>query len=550
MAEVQLDYNPAKGTFIVRVPRESADVQLLMREHGLDFSIAASTSAHAVLFTKEPYAAATFADCASPAALAQLAPILREIDASWQLNSNAHIKCPADKELWGFQKANIEYALRRTNTLIGDQPGLGKTPAAICLANEMSAKRVLVICPANIRIQWAQRIREWSTMRWPYIVHPILNSRNGVHPQAQWTIVSYDLARTEAIGKALAKGHYDLLILDEAHYLKTVDSRRTRAVFGGGTAHLFEPLAAKSAQILALTGTPLPNRPREAYTLARGLCFDSIDWLSEEGFKHHFNPSMRIEKTDPATGRTRIFIDERSGRHAELQNRLRARFMIRHLKRDVMPWLKLPVYDIIQLEETKAVKQALKAESLLDIDPEDLEGADAEVLGHVAVVRRMMGIALAPQIADYVDMLIEGGEDKLVLFAWHIEVLDILEKRLNKFGIRRIDGRTSAVRKQKYVDDFIGDPTVRIIMGNILSMGTGTDGLQLVSSHALIAEPDWTPGNNIQAFDRLDRGGQTNTVQGDIFVAPGSFAERVLAGALRKLQVTHKALDKRHELIT
>ena len=219
--------------------------------------------------------------------------------------------------------------------------------------------------------------------------------------------------------------------------------------------------------------------------------------------------------------------------------------MVRHLKREVMPWLKLPVYDIISLEETQAVKQALKAESLLDIDPEDLEGADAEVLGHVAVVRRMMGIALAPQVADYVEMLINGGEEKLVLFAWHIEVLNILEKALAKYGIVRIDGRTGPNLKQARVDEFVKNPKIRVILGNILSMGTGTDGLQAVSCHALIAEPDWTPGNNIQAFDRLDRGGQRHTVQGDIFVAPGSFAERVLASALRKLQVTDRVLDKR-----
>jgi len=109
----------------------------------------------------------------------------------------------------------------------------------------------------------------------------------------------------------------------------------------------------------------------------------------------------------------------------------------------------------------------------------------------------------------------------------------------------RIDGSTSAAKKEKLVAKFIADPGIQIAMGNILSMGVGTDGLQEVAWHALIAEPDWTPGNNIQCFDRLDRGGQRMTVQGDIFVAPGSFAERVLASALRKNQVVHKALDRR-----
>ena len=470
--------------------------------------------------------------------------MLAQIESSWRNESNAHIACPADQELWPFQKSNIEYALTRKCTLIGDQPGLGKTPTAICFANEIRAKRVLVICPASIRLQWVKKIREWTILRWPYCIHPILVGRHGVHPHAEWTVVSYDLARTEAIGKALAKGYYDLLVLDEAHYLKTTESRRTRAVFGGGHDRLFEDFASRSERILALTGTPLPNRPREAYTLARGLCWDSIDWMSEAGFQERFNPSMTIEKYDPKTGNTKVYVDERSGRHGELQNRLRANFMTRHLKREVMPQLKMPIYDLITLEETGAVKEALKAESLLQIDPEHLEGADVKVLGAIATARRMMGIALAPQVADYIDMVIDGGEEKLVVFAFHHQVLDILQRAWEKHGVLRVDGNTSAIRKMKNVEIFQADPKYQIFLGQIQACGTGTDGLQTVSNHAYIAEPDWVPGTNEQAFDRLDRGGQNRVVQGDIFVAPNSICEKILASALRKGHTVHAALDK------
>lgn len=542
-----LDYNHRTADFFLRVKRGEQDVQVLMREHGLDLSEPASTPREAVLMTKEPYAAVAFFDAATVNARAQLESLHAEIASSWAPTSNAHIRVPADRELWPFQKADIEYALRRTNTLIGDEPGLGKTPIAVAFANEIAAKRVLVVCPASIRIQWVKRIREWTTMAWPYHVHMILNGRHGVHPTAQWTVVSYELARSEAIGKALAKGTYDLLILDEAHYLKTVDSRRTRAIFGGGEAPPFEALATRCGAVLALTGTPLPNRPREAYTLARALNWDSIDWMSEDKFKERFNPSRRMERFDEETKKTKMFIDERTGRHAELQARLRGNIMTRHLKREVMTQLKLPVYDIIQLEETAAIKQALQAESLLDIDPENLEGADMAILGDIATVRMQMGIAMAPQVADYVDMLIDGGENKIVLFAWHIEVLNILMERLAKHGPLRIDGSTGSIRKQRIVDKFISSSPKEhnVIIGNVLSMGTGTDGLQEVSWHALIAEPDWVPGNNIQCFDRLDRGGQERSVQGDIFVAPNSMAERVLASALRKLKTTHNVLDRR-----
>lgn len=534
-----LDFIEKTGAYIVRVPRkDSALIQELVRQHGLDFSTSASTAQEAVLFTREPYAAAAFWQHATPRAQQALGQIHTEIEASWAPESKFYPRVPADKELWPFQRAGVEFALRRCNTLIGDQPGLGKTCQAIAFCNEVQAKRILVICPANIRRQWERQIIDWSTAPWPNMIYRIDRASQGVHPSSTWTVVSYDLARVESLWKALAKGKYDVLVIDEAHYCKTVDARRTRTIFGGGQHAVANALASRSERILALTGTPLPNRPREAYVLARNLNFDCIDWQSEDHFKARFNPSRVIELPDG-----RRAIDERSGRHAELQARLRANIMVRRLKRDVMPQLKLPVFDLIQVEETSTVKQALRAESLLDIDPENLEGADMSVMGQIAAVRKMMGVAMAPQIADYIDMLLDGGEEKIVLFYWHIAVGDILEKKLRKHGVARIDGSTSSAKRERERTRFARDPKCQVILGNLQAMGVGVDGLQEVAWHVLLAEPDWVPGANQQAIDRLDRGGQKGQVQADLFVAPGSLAEKILASALRKMGTIHKSLD-------
>ena len=539
-----LDWNPSNSLFFLRVKRGEADIRELMETHGFDLSAPKSSASEAVLFTAEPYAAVTFSSCATEVARKQLQNLLAAVDLSWLPNGVGSYPTPAGQELWPFQVADLDYALSRKYCLIGDEPGLGKTPTAIVYANALEAKKVLVIVPANIRLQWVKRIHEWSTMPWGYHVHVILEGQRGVHPTAEWTVVSYDLARTPAIGKALAKLHFDVMILDEVHYAKTNDSKRTRAIFGGGENRLFSPLLGSADRAIGLTGTPLPNRPREAYTLARAFCWEAIDWMSEDSFKDRFNPS-KVCQGVRKDGSLYTYTDERSGRHGELQNRLRANLMVRHLKRDVMPQLKFPAYDLIRVEETQAVKLALQAECMLDIDPERLEGADATALGHIASVRRQMGIAMAPQIAKYVEMLLDGGEDKPVVFAWHIEVLDILQKALARFKPLRIDGSTGAVRKQATVDLFVSDPTRHVLIGNLLSMGTGTDGLQAVSTHALLAEPDWTPGMNQQAVDRLDRGGQKGQVQADFFVAPGSISEKVLASALRKNHVLYQVLDRR-----
>lgn len=554
---MRLDYNEKTKGFALYVPRSDAElVKSLMFEFGMDFSVSGSTDSEAMLFTYEPFCAVTFIEVATPRARAVLGRIANEIALSsaqetWWTPSWT----PPDKALWPFQCADLEYALRRKHCLVGDQPGLGKTPVAISYANEIEARHVLVVAPANIRLQWARRIREWSRMSWELgrhcVVHSITSGRRGVAPTAEleatWNIVSYDLARQPAIGRALARNRYDLIIADEAHYLKTTDSKRTRAIFGGGLEENrdFPPIMDSAEHFMGLTGTPLPNRPREAYTMARAINWDSIDWLSEDGFRDRFNPSMMVEG-ERKDGTPFTYVDERSGRHSELQNRLRASFMTRHLKRDVLTQLAIPSYDLIEVEADGAIKKALAAEKLLDINPDDLEGANAAVLGHIAVVRHQMGVAMAPHVADYLEMLIDGGEEKLVVFAWHIEVLDILENRLKKHGLVRIDGRTSPSRKDYLVNQvFVQDPGVKFCIGNIQSMGTGTDGLQEVCTHALIAEASWTPGENVQCFDRLDRMGQTGQVQGDIFVVPGSISERVLAGALRKLHVTDAALDRK-----
>jgi SWI/SNF-related matrix-associated actin-dependent regulator 1 of chromatin subfamily A len=559
-----LDYVPSTQAFTLRVLRGEADPRTIMKETGFDFSASASRGGNAILFTRNKYAAAVFAEHATPYAYAELGWIINEVKESWKDNCDAIFRCPADKELWPFQRADLSYALRRKNTLVGDQPGLGKTPTAICFANEIRAKRVLVICPANIRRQWANRIREWSTMRWPYIVYPVLNSGRGVHPEAEWTVVSYDLARTPAIGAALARGKYDLLIIDEAHYAKSIDAARTHALFGDHTGTmreairddigeiigynvLFEALAGRSERVLALTGTPLPNRPREAYTLARNLCFDAIDWMSEASFKDRFNPSARMEGKRK-DGTTYIYNKEEAGRHGELNNRLRSHFMCRHLKRDVAPQLKLPIYDIVLVDETAAVRQALAAESLLHLDPDDenvFSNAMAEIPGDVARVRHMMGVAKAPFVAEYVKMILDGGEDKVFVFGWHIEVLDILQHALQKFGVIRIDGRTGEKRKEELKNEFIKNPNIRIALGNIQSIGTGTDGLQEVCSRAISAEASWVPGENEQAVERLDRLGQKGQVLADFLVAPGSIDERILSGAIRKKTNTHRVLDNK-----
>lgn len=525
-----LDYADKTSKFLVKVPREAALIKELMDDHGLNFW-SGSPPDTAVLWTDNAYAALTYAPHATSGALKQISRMLPELEASRSLGMERKCVTPAGMDLYPYQRAGVDYAMRRTHSLIGDEPGLGKTPMAIAIANEQRARRVLVVCPANIRLQWAKQIRAWSTMEGRYIVYPILKSADGVHPKAAWTVISYDLFRSEPIRAAIARHSFDLIILDEAHYLKTATSQRTEALIGE------RGLAFDCGSILALTGTPLPNRPRECFTIANALCPDAIDFMTETEFQSRFNPS---EVRESANGGR--YLVEKQGRLFELQNRLRVNFMVRRQKRDVLEQLPEIRYDILHVEENADIKKALEAEKLLNIDPNDLDHVSPKLIGPISTVRKMMGVAKAPLAAEYINYVVESGEDKIVVFGWHIEVLNILQEALAKHGVVRVDGSTSALRRQLAVDEFVtGRP--KIFLGNLKSVGVGVDGLQRVCNRGIFAENSWTPADNDQGVGRLERIGQKNGILIEFLVAPGSLDEKVLSTSLRKLRAIHSSLD-------
>lgn len=528
--------------FVLRVPAANKEIIAgLMAYRGLTFSTSASSRQEAVLFAVgNPYALADLADESLPT----LGAYRREIDKSRALNGTGTRKLPPGRELWDYQKATLDYLLERKGGINGDSPGLGKTPTSIAYCNEREAQRILVIVPASVRTQWEERIREWSTI--PMVkISTMLKVKDGIHPTAHYQIISYEAARNPAIIRAISKYQWDVLICDECHRMKNVDALTTRAILGNSRGeyqhgeHKMKAIAHYCKEHLALTGTLLLNRPSECYNLLRFFAHEAIDFASEEKFKNRYN-----RQADMKTIQGKRFKLESTSLEQELQNRLRVNVMARHEKKDVLTLMKPPRYTIVRCEEDGAVQSALAAEGLLNLSIDEIQTTrDFEILGHIAEARRLMGIALAPQIAEYAKDFLEGSDEKLVIFAWHLQVLDILEDALSRFGTVRIDGRKSAQARQKAVDDFIMRDNVRVFIGNIQAAGTGLDGLQKVCSRCYLAEPDWVPAQNEQAVSRLDRFGQENVVTAEIFVAPGSLSEKILVRALEKLNTIHKVLD-------
>ncbi len=498
-------------------------------------------------FAFNPYAVLEFWDQADGSAREKLAGLHTDYVSSWAQETSFVAPHPPTKEPMPFQHAGVEYCLGRRHSLLGDAMGLGKTIQAILLANALDARRVLIVCPASIRQQWAREIREWSTLLEPD-TQIIMRGSQGVDPTANFTVVSYDLLRNPGIHAALRGTRFDLGVFDEAHYMKTLDAARTRAVFDGGavnTQFYENGLWRNIDRMVGLTGTALPNRPREAYTLARGFHWEAIDYLAYDPFCFRFNPSKQEITIDPRTGEPLFRNLEERGRLHELNARLRCNLMVRRLAEDVLDQLPDKRYEMTYIEPDGAIKEVLAREALIDFDPMDLWNPDFTMDGTpVSTLRREMGEAMVPRCVEYVKMLLDIAEvPKIVLYAHHNSVMDAVIEALGKYGVAVHRGGMTTTQKEEAKASFIhGLP--RLFLGQLDTM-EGVDGLQSACSNAVFFEPAWTSGRNEQCVGRLYRHLQHDNVLARFLLVSGSFNEKVLNVVLDKAHNLYETLDRR-----
>lgn len=488
-------------------------------------------------FTDSPYAALDYWDEGTTTAKDRLLALRKDYEESWAQECDRKYPCPDDREFMPFQNAGIAYGMRHKNTLIGDEPGLGKTAQSIGIANAMGMERILVVCPAAVRLNWQREVRNWSTIR-NVKTYPILKASDGVG-NANYVIASYNHASNEALHGAMCESKWDMIVIDEAHFLKDKGAIRTKALFGGGQKHVYSKhvLIDRAEHVVPLTGTPLPNRPRECFTLLKALCPEAIDWQTHDEFAYRYNPSMRLD-----TGHT--FEDQ--GRLPELQNRLRCNLMVRRLKADVLKDLPDKRYELTYIEPDGAIRDVLARERMLDYSYEDLVNPDSPMFGQISTIRREMGNAKLPRVVQHIQYLIDVvGLNKVLVFFHHRDVMDKFRVMMADYGVVEIRGGMSQGAKQGSLENFIHNKNCHIFSGQMDSAGVGIDGLQGVCSHAVIAEASWVPGVNEQAIDRLYRIGQHDNVTAQFAVVEGSLDERVLAANFDKTQNIHQSLDRR-----
>jgi len=379
-----------------------------------------------------------------------------------------------------YQQAGVEWLTSRPAGILADEPGLGKTCQALLACQRLRLSRVLIVCPASLRLNWQREAAQWIGVT-PWVLLP----GSGDIPATGWAVVNYDVLKRVPIGGR----PWDCIIFDEAHYLKNIKAKRTQLALG-----------LKACRRYMLTGTPLLSHPEELWPLLAAVDYDT--WKDRNAYVRRYAP--------PFTLRIRGQFIDRYGRanEKELAERIRP-FMLRRRKADVLPDLPPKTVSVV----------AIGAE--LPEYPDKMEVQDFARIRHEEAVLR------APVALEYISELLAGGCGQLVVWFWHRDVGEYLHAELR--GSVLVHGGTPVVARDAAVQAFQAG-RAPVFIGQIQAAGVGLT--LTAASRAVFVERHWTPALNVQAEDRIHRIGQKDHVQVDVLIVPGStddILERALA---------------------
>ena len=471
-----------------------------------------------------------------------------KINASKATDADIEIPIPEGLEFLPFQKAGISFCLDKPNVLIGDEMGLGKTIQAIGIINiNPDCNKVLVICPASLRLNWKNEMEKWLAR--PLSVAAI-ESKNGWR-DADVVIINYDILNK--FSKELRKANWDLLVADECHFIKNPKAMRTKQILGAWNEDpekAIEPIPARKK--LFLTGTPIVNRPIELFPILKH-CGIFKNW---KYYVTRFCNGHQNRYGWDVSGASNL---------DELQDILRSKIMVRRLKKDVLVDLPAKRRQVIELPpngavkairaEQKAQEKHLKKIEKLRIAAELAKASDNETNYQATVarlsaaqqiefeemskIRHQTALAKVPQVIEHVREAIDSS-GKVVLFAHHKDVISAIQTEFDNPAI--LVGDTSMAGRQAAIDRFQADENCKLFIGSIQAAGVGIT--LTASSHVIFAELDWVPGNLSQAEDRCHRIGQENFVLVQHLVLNGSIDATMAKRIIEKQEIIDSALDK------
>lgn len=396
-----------------------------------------------------------------------------------------------------------------SHPLLADEMGLGKTVQVLALlASRPIGERSLIVCPASVIPVWLGEIKRFH----PELSASVLTADDDFNksPQAKLWISSYTQLRRHA--DLLPKITFGYAVLDEAQAIKNPESKTTQTC-----------IAVQAHHRIAITGTPLENRPTDLWTIFRFLMPGLL------GKRANFE---RIMLRDPSVALGKV-------------RRQVSPFILRRLKRhvasDIPPKMEV-VLPCPLTHEQRALYQHLTQGSGLNGELAGLLSKDATSV--LTLLMRLRQVCCDPgllpdnsgcpsahsgKITLLISKLIEiaANGSKAVVFSQFVSLIErvktALARDLPNLPIFELTGETKD--RSAPVENFKEAKGPALFLASLKAGGTGIT--LNTAEYVFLLDPWWNPAVEAQAVDRVHRIGQKNPVLIYRMIAPGTVEERI-----------------------
>lgn len=426
---------------------------------------------------------------------------------------------PLKEPLYPFQEDGMLHLAFGERAMLADDLGLGKTVQALAatelLRQLRGIERVLVVCPASLKAQWADQVERFSGLTSQLVSGPRTRRRRAYrNRKCFYTIAHYEQVRSDAedINHELSP---DLVILDEAQRIKSWNTKTARAV---------KQLSSRYAFVL--TGTPLENRIDEIYSIA--------EFLDPQLFGPLFRFNREFYQFD-TSGRPVGFKNL-----PELHRRVQS-ILLRRQRGDVqaeLPALTIETYSVGMTPRQRR-QYAAQQDKVLALAKETWTGTTPLADPLPPALERLRRLCNAaeensaeapPKLVELervLDDVFDVPSRKAVLFSEWPAMLDRVEAlaaTLN-LGTLRHSGEVAIEQRAKDLERFAADEDVRLLLCTDLA----GEGLNLQRASVVInLDLPWSPSAFRQRVARAWRMEQTEPVVVLNLVCKDSIEERLL----------------------
>ena len=467
------------------------------------------------------------------------------------------------RRLMPHQWVAIQALLNFDQTFLADQQGLGKTVEVLAFLESAKAYPAIVLAPATALLNWRDEVKSWLAHRNICVLGSSITKRDQGAPldNADIVVINYESFAKHA--DAIALRHPKSLVADEVQYLKGYNSARTKAVkdFCRSTG---------LKRVIAVTGTPVMNRPAELLTLltllpdlltelggfqrfAARYCRATLhttswsSWWDYSGAANLGELANRIRETgrfvrrDKSSVLTDLVAKQYEFQPVAISNRAAytlasndfKEWLKTQIKSHGNPKRKSPSVEDGEIEDTSRIQLAAKALGFTDLEISQFQIDRAEGIRRITALRQLVGVGKVSAAVQWIEQNVK--DTKLIVFAVHVEVQEALITALTTdLGPPLvISGEMSAKARHEAIARFQNEPLAMVI---VCSLKASQTAITLTAARrVLMVELDWTPSALEQAEDRAHRIGQSGEVIVTYLHAPDTLDDR-MSDILRQKQ--------------